>query len=158
MNLEEKISRYRQLKRIINPSIKDYAEMESLEEEIKLEIEDSVPEIKQQSQVQPTQTPIIQPKKYKGIISGKIEAWRERRKEANKTTPEMLRQLQLDAQRAELEARIAIAKRKKKDNKTSKFDFHITSKIFTETDERQYKSNKKKIAGSNDKDYSVLGI
>ena len=143
---------------MVNPSIKDYAEMESLEEEIKLEIEDSVPEIKQESKVQPTQTPIIQPKKYKGIISGKIEAWRERRREANKATPEKIRQLQLEAQKAELEARIAVAKKKKKDNKTSKFDFHIPGKIFTETDERQYKSNKKKIAGSNDKDYSVLGI
>ena len=158
MSLEEKISRYRQLKRKVNPSIQEFAEMESLEEEIKLELDDSIPEINQQSQVQPTQKPIIQPKKYPGIISGRIQAWRERRKEADKTTPEMLRQLQMDAQRAELEARIAVAKKKKKDNKTHRFDFHIPSKIFTETDERQYKSNKKKIAGSNDKDYSVLGI
>ena len=135
---------------MVNPSIQEYAEMESLEEEIKLEIEDSIPQQKQESQVQP--------KKYKGFISGKIEAWRERRREANKATPEKIRQLQLEAQKAELEARIAVAKKKKKDNKTSKFDFQIPSKIFTETDERQYKSNKKKIAGSNDKDYSVLGI
>ena len=135
---------------MINPSIQEYAEMESLEEEIKLEIEDSIPKPKQESQVQP--------KKYKGIISGKIEAWRERRKEANKATPEKLKQLELEAIKAELEARIAIAKRKKKDNKTNRFDFHMPSKIFTDTDDRQYKSNKKKIAGSNDKDYSVLGI
>ena len=134
---------------MINPSIQEYAEMESLEEEIKLELEDSIPEVKQQSQVQP--------KKYPGIISGRIQAWRERRKEADKTTPEMLRQLQMDAQRAELEARIAVAKKKKKDNKTSKFDFSIPNKIFTETDKRQYDGYKKKIS-SNDKDYSVLGI
>ena len=157
MNLEEKISRYRQLKRMVNPSIQEYAEMEGLEEEIKLELEDSLPEIKQQSQVQPNQTPIIQ-KKYPGIISGRIQAWKERRKEANKATPEKLKQLELEAIKAELEARIAIAKRKKKDHKTNRFDFHMPSKIFTDTDDRQYKSNKKKIAGSNDKDYSVLGI
>ena len=158
MSLEEKISRYRKLKRLVNPSIKEFAEMEVLEEEIKLQIDDSIPEIKQQSKVQPNQALIIPQKKYHGIISGRIQAWRERRKEADKTTPEMLRQLQMDAQRAELEARIAVAKKKKKDNKTHRFDFQIPGKIFTETDERQYKSNKKKIAGSNDKDYSVLGI
>ena len=155
MNLEEKISRYRQLKRMVNPSIKEYAEMESLEEEIKLELEDSLPEIKQESKVQPTQ--VIQQKKYPGIISGKIQAWRERRKEANKTTPEMLRQLELDARRAELEARIAVAKMRKKKNKTSKFDFSIPNKIFTETDNKQYSSYKKKIT-NDDKDYSVLGF
>ena len=155
MSLEEKISRYRQLKRKVNPSIQDIAEIESLEEEIKLEIEDSVPEIKQESQVQPTQA--IKQKKYPGIISGKIQAWRERRKEANKTTPEMLRQLEFDARRAELEARIAVAKMRKKKNKTNRFDFSIPNKIFTETDKRQYDGYKKKIS-SNDKDYSVLGI
>ena len=149
MTLEEKLSRYRQLKRMVNPSIKEYAEMESLEEEIKLEIDETIPKPKQESQVQP--------KKYPGIISGKIQAWRERRKEADKTTPEMLRQLELDARRAELEARIAVAKMKKKKNKTSKFDFSIPNKIFTETDKRQYDGYKKKIS-SNDKDYSVLGI
>ena len=157
MSLEQKISRYRQLKRMVNPSIKEYAEMEGLEEEIKLELEDSIPEQKQISQVQPTQTPTIQPKKYPGIISGRIQAWRERKKEANRTTPEMLRQLEMDARRAELEARIEVAKKKKKDNKTSKLDFHIPGKIFTDTDNREYGSYKKKI--SNDKkDYSVLGF
>ena len=149
MSLEEKISRYRQLKRKVNPSIQEYAEIEALEEEIKLELDDSGLQPKQQSQVQP--------KKYPGIISGRIQAWRERRKEANKTTPEMLRQLELDARRAELEARIAVAKMKKKKNKTSKFDFSIPNKIFTETDNRQYNSYKKKIT-NDDKDYSVLGF
>ena len=155
MTLEEKISRYRQLKRMVNPSIQEYAEMESLEEEIKLEIEDSIPKIKQESKVQPIQA--IQQKKDPGIISGRIQAWRERRKEANKTTPEMLRQLELDAKRAELEARIAVAKMRKKKNKTSKLDFSIPNKIFTETDNKQYNSYKKKIT-NDDKDYSVLGF
>ena len=155
MSLEEKISRYRQLKRKVNPSLQEVGEMESLEEEIKLELEDSIPEIKQESKVQPSQA--IQQKKYPGIISGKIQAWREKRKEANKATPEMIRQLQLEAQKAELEARIAVAKKKKKDNKTHRFDFSIPNKIFTETDKRQYEGYKKKIS-SNDKDYSVLGI
>ena len=149
MSLEEKISRYRQLKRKPSPTIQEYAEMESLEEEIKLEIDETIPQPKQQSQVQP--------KKYPGIISGRIQAWRERRKEADKTTPEMLRQLELDARRAELEARIAVAKMKKKKNKTSRFDLSIPNKIFTETDKRQYNSYKKKIS-NDDKDYSVLGF
>ena len=129
--------------------------MESLEEEIKLEIEDTIQQTKQQSQVQPKQ--VIQQKKYPGLISGRIQAWRERKKEENKATPEMIRQLQLEAQKAELEARIAVAKKKKKDNKTHRFDFSIPNKIFTETDKRQYDGYKKKIS-SNDKDYSVLGM
>ena len=143
--------RYRQLKKDPNLSDDEFEELARLEEEIKLEIDDTVERPNDNTNLEPPK------KQYKGIISGKIQAWRDRKKEANRTTPEMIRQLELDAKRAELEARIAKAKKVKKDNKTSKLDFHIPGKIFTDMDQKTYKSYKKSIS-SDDKDYSVLGF
>lgn len=96
-------------------------------------------------------------KQYKGIISGKLEKWWSERKEKNKATPEMLRQLELEARKEELKARIARAKSKQKQNKASKLNFSIPGKIFTESGEKEYTSLKRAL-GTSDKDYSVLGM
>lgn len=147
MNLEEKIDQLKQLQKIQYPSDQELEEIESLKENIRLELGESIskpePKVKQE------------PKQYRGIISGKIEKWRDERREKNKTTPEMLKQLELDARRAELEARIETAKAKKKKNKTGKLDFKIPGKIFTEGSERDYKQLKNAL-GTNNKDYSAL--
>jgi hypothetical protein len=118
-----------------------------LKENIRLELGESI---------QTVEKPKQEPKQYKGIISGKIEKWRDERKEKNKATPEMLRQLELEARKAELEARIEIAKAKKKKNKTGKLDFKIPGKIFTASSEDDYNQIKHAL-GTNNKDYSVLG-
>ena len=147
MNLQEKIEHLKELQNIQYPSDQDLEDIESLKENIRLELKESVfrgePETKQE------------PKQYRGIISGKIEKWRDERREKNKTTPDMLRQLELDARRAELEARIEIAKAKKKKNKTGKLDFKIPGKIFTESSGQDYEQLKRAL-GKNNKEYSAL--
>lgn len=147
MNLEEKIAYLKELQKIQYPSDQELQEIESLKENIRLELGESIQTVEQK--------PNPPPKQYRGIISGKIEKWRDERREKNKTTPEMLRQLELDARRAELEARIEMAKAKKKKNKTGKLDFKIPGKIFTESSGKDYDQLKRAL-GSNDKDYSKL--
>jgi len=123
-----------------------------LKEEIRMELEDQniiKPELERTEQPQK--------KKYRGVISGRIERWRDQRREKNRPTFEQLQELKLQARIEQEKAKIAIAKKKQKDNKTSRFDFHIPGKIFTEVDDKQYKSYKKKIS-NDDKDYSVLGF
>lgn len=147
MNLEEKIDRLKTLQKIPFPSDQDLEDIESLKENIRLELGESISKTGQ-----PVKEP---PKHYRGIISGRIEKWRDERREKNKTTPEMLKQLELDARRAELEARIEVAKARKKKNKTNKLNFSIPGKIFTEGSDKDYKQLKNAL-GTNDKDYSVL--
>ena len=147
MNLQEKIEHLKELQKIQYPSDQELEEIESLKENIRLELGESI------SKTEPE--PKEEPKKYRGIISGRIEKWRDERKQKNKTTPGMLRQLELEARRAELEARIEIAKNRKKKNKTSKLNFSIPSKIFTDASEKDYKQLKHAL-GTNDKDYSNL--
>lgn len=147
MNLQEKIAHLKELQKIQYPSDQDLEEIESLKENIRLELGEDI------QQVEPKSIP--QPKQYRGIISGKIEKWRDERREKNKTTPEMLRQLELDARRVELEARIEIAKAKKKKNKIGKLDFKIPGKIFTEESGKDYEQLKRAL-GTNNKDYSAL--
>ena len=147
MNIHEKIERLKELEKIQYPSDQDLEDIESLRENIRLELGEPTSRIEK---------PVAkEPKQYKGIISGRIEKWRDERKEKNKTTPEMIKQLELDARRAELEARIEIAKAKKKRNKTGKLDFKIPGKIFTPSGEEDYKQMNHAL-GSNDKDYSAL--
>ena len=147
MNLQEKIAHLKELQKIQYPSDQDLEEIESLKENIRLELGESIQKVEQK--------PITPPKQYRGIISGKIEKWRDERREKNKTTPEMLKQLELDARRAELEARIEIAKAKKKKNKTGKLDFKIPSKIFTDASGQDYEQLKRAL-GTNNKDYSAI--
>ena len=146
MNLQEKIIHLKELEKIQYPSDQELEDIESLKENIRLELGESI-------QSEPKQKE--QPKQYKGIISGRIEKWRNERREKNKTTPEMLKQLKLDAERAELEARIEVAKARKKKNKTGKLDFKLPGKIFTEGSDKDY-TQLKRALGTNDKDYSVL--
>ena len=147
MNLQEKITHLKELQAIQYPSDQDLEDIESLKENIRLELGESIQKVEEK--------PITPPKQYRGIISGKIEKWRDERREKNKTTPEMLRQLELDARRVELEARIEIAKTKKKKNKTGKLDFKIPGKIFTEESGKDYEQLKRAL-GTNNKDYSAL--
>ena len=150
MNLEDKIKRHNELEKITYPSDQEIEELAQLKDEIRIELEEQNKKFTDEQS-----TKKDPPKQYKGIISGRIEKWRDERREKNKTTPEMLRQLELDAKRAELEARIEIAKAKKKKNKTSKLNFSIPGKIFTEGSEKDYKQLKSAL-GTNEKDYSIL--
>lgn len=148
MKITEKIDRLRYLRSIDFPSDQELEEIEQLEEEIKIEIQNIIPSKKEQT---PT-------KKYRGIISGRIEKWRDERRERNKATPEKLHELQMEARLQELKARVAVAKKKQKENKTSRFDFHIPGKIFTEEGQSNYQSFKNKVSKPDKKDYSALGI
>jgi len=59
----------------------------------------------------------IEPKKYKGVISGRIEKWRDERREKNKQQPateEEIKQLELELKRAELQRDINFAKQESK--------------------------------------------
>ena len=156
-SLEENISKLKKLYKIQFPTKRELMEIAMLEDDVKLMIEDS----KQTEQVRLLREGIEKeqkPKKqYRGIISGRIEKWRDERRERNRATPDKIKQLKLDAEQEELKARISIAKKKQKDNKTSKFDFHIPGKIFTEEDNKQYNKSKKAISDDK-KDYSVLGF
>ena len=153
MNLDEKIKRLKDLQKIDFPSDQDLEEITELKENIRLELADSIPQFEDPIKNKPT------PKKYKGIISGRIERWKEQRKEKNKATPEMLKQLELEARKAELEARINIAKEKKQNHKPKRFNFSIPGKIFTDEGSKSHDSLKKKLGDNHtDKDYSVLGI
>lgn len=161
MNKEEKITRLKELSKIEYRSDQEEDEIEHLQEELKIEYDESHNEkeievINRNDKTVLKESGIKDPKKYRGIISGKIVKWLDDRKENNKATPEKIQQLKLEAQKAELEARIQIAKNKKKKNKTSKLNFSIPGKIFTDGGEASYKQMKRAL-GSNDKDYSVLG-
>ncbi len=153
MNLEEKIKRLKELSNIKFPSDQDIEEMTELKENIRLELADTIPKFEHPTEEKP------EPKQYRGIISGRIQKWREQKKEKNKATPEMLRQLELEARKAELEARINIAKEKKQKHRPKRFDFSIPGKIFTDAGEKEHQSMKRKLGDNHDdKDYSVLGI
>ena len=153
MNIDEKIKRFKELSKIDYPSDQELEEITELKENIRLEIADTIPQFEDPIEKTPT------PKKYKGIISGKIEKWREERKERNKATPEMLKQLELEARKAELEARINIAKEKKQNHKPKRFNFSIPGKIFTDEGAKTHNEMKRKLGDNHtDKDYSVLGL
>ena len=99
---------------------------------------------------------------------------RAEKKERDKATPEIITQLRLEDQKALLEARIAINKKKASENKPKRFGFlhnvlpqkifkdeggssGFNGKIFTGKSERGYKTDKKSaLADHSDTDYSVL--
>lgn len=151
-SIEDKTKRYNELKKIPYPSDQELDELAMLRDEIQIVNQEEI-EDKQIKQI--PKAP--EPKQYKGVISGKIEKWWSERKEKNKATPDMLRQLELEARKEELKARIARAKSKQKQNKTSKLNFSIPGKIFTESGEKEYASLKRAL-GTSDKDYSALGM
>ena len=83
--------------------------------------------------------------------------WKAKKKEENKATFDGIQQLKLEVKQEELKARIATAKKKQKDNKTGRFDFHIPGKIFTDSDSSEYNSFKNKLSKKKDeRDYSKL--
>ena len=165
LNLEDKLSRLKDLYRIKFPTEQQLFEIAMLEDDVKL-IMDELKEVR--PQIEPPKEEPKQQKQYRGIISGRIQRWRDERRERNKATPEKIRQLNLEAQKAELEARIAEAKARKKGSKpglaalfgppqqsnTKQTKSKPTGKSMSskEFDDKMVR----RVIGSNDKDYDSL--
>jgi hypothetical protein len=96
-------------------------------------------------------------KKRKLTIIEWIMKKRAERRKRNKATPEKVLQLKLEYQKADLEYKIARAKKLKKENKTSWLNFSIPGKIFTDESSSSYTRTKKSVGDNhNEKDYSIL--
>ena len=165
LNLEDKLSRLKDLYRIKFPTEQQLFEIAMLEDDVKL-IMDELKEVRPQTE--PPKEEPKQEKQYRGIISGRIQKWREERRERNKATPEKIRQLNLEAQKAELEARIAEAKARKKGSKPGLAALFGPQQSNTTKQARSKSTGKsmsskefddklvRRVIGNNDKDYDSL--
>jgi len=135
---------------IVTKTQVSYEELKQLELQIKKKrLEQQLKDLEPPKQEQEIK------KTYRGIISGRIEKYLDEKRERNKPTAEKIKQLELEARQAELQARIAVAKAKKKQH-SWKFSFpQIPDKIFTETGKANYEKSKKKL-GDNEKNYDVF--
>lgn len=129
MRLEEKISRWKELKKEKFLSDQDIEEVERLEEEIKAEIEGDRPRAKPNPHYKEQED---DKKKYRGIISGRILKWRDEKREKNKATPEKIEQLKLEYAKAKLESGIAEEKAKKNKHKWDKLEKMLSSGGMTD--------------------------
>lgn len=175
MTPEEKQSRLNELKRIVYPSDQELEEMEKLQEELSIIYKEETTTFKETNvNLGMGKGQIIQPKKkYKGIISGRIEKWRDQRREQNKqpqATIEEITQLQLELRKAELLRDINEAQQQTKSKKRNGWEIFRSvvgtnnSPINKEPQRKRSKDpvdkiNKglDRISGKhNDKDYSAL--
>lgn len=175
MTLEDKQARFNQLKRIVYPSDQEIEELEKLEEELKLSEQGAKPETFHETDINLGEGKgfLIPKKKYKGIISGRIEKWRDERREQNNQQPasiEEIKQLQLELRRAELQRDINIVQTERKPNKKNYWQL-FRSIIGTENSPINKQPTRKKSKDSDvkiskgldkisgkgeDKDYSTL--
>lgn len=116
MKLEEKISRWRELKGQEFLSDQDIEECARLEEEIQDELMDEKPRAKPNPHYKKQE----EKNQYRGVITGRILKWRDERKEKNKATPEKIEQLKLEVEKATLERKLAEEKNKKNQAKWDK--------------------------------------
>lgn len=194
MNSQDKLKRLKELNKIAFPSNEELQERLTLLDELELSFdsnEDRSQNIKYEQgsssvniesslqnkskeifkEVMEENKQNVKPTKvYRGIISGRIEKWRDERRERNKATPEMIEQLKLEMQKTRLEAQIEVMKKIKKENKSSKLNFHFPKKIFVDDEPTQNKKTKsqksshyRKIEdslrdslGTNEKDFSSI--
>ncbi len=110
MKLEEKISRYKELKKEKFLSDQEIEELARLEEEIKLEFEGS--ETKEnRAKPNPHYEEPTKPKKQKRSLIEILIAWRaKKRKEKYEKMPQRIKELQMEKAKALLERDIAKAK------------------------------------------------
>ena len=150
LSVDGKLERIKQLEAEPFKSDQENEELEKLKDEVNLIIKDTVTT---------NELPIKEQKKRKRTLFELIQEKRKERKEKNKATPEQINQLTLEARKAELEARINIAKEKQQKHKPKRFNISIPGKIFTDEGSKFHDSMKKKLGDNhNDKDYSVLGL
>lgn len=153
--LENKISRHNQLENKKNLSKHELDELLQLKDDIKNLLDKQIKEISGEGRSDSTTIP----KKRKMTLFEYIMAWRSKKKDENKATPDMIKQLELEAQRTELEAKIAVNKKTKAANKTNWLaDLKLPGKIFQTDTSSDQQLRRALSSGGNDKDFSkVIG-